>query len=419
MRSAIHQQSSLETPEFSSESGRKRSPRLVSPLGVPISFAVKFADRTEKRVGPGEPAFVVHAASPKQFEKLLAADGYSAAMAFVRGEFSLEGDLASAIRFYRAQSHSRFHEFLVKLVLLFGPARWETLFQSRERAAHNIRYHYDQPTEFYEQFLDSRLVYSCAYFKTPGMSLDQAQLEKLDLVCRKLDVHPGEAFLDVGCGWGALVRHAATTYGANATGCTLSHRQFEYASRRREAQGRSGSIDILLRDYRGLEGRFDKIASVGMFEHVGRKRLGAYFEKLFGLVSNGGLVLNHGIMRPENFHDEAETVFLRRKVFPGADVPYLSEVIEAAERAGFELLDVENLRPHYGLTCRTWVQNLQAHSAECRRLVGEFVYRSWLVALAASEVNFTDGTMNLCQVLLQKPGAPRRRPMTREYMYAR
>jgi cyclopropane-fatty-acyl-phospholipid synthase len=419
MRSAVRPQSPFETSEFSSHAGQARSLRDASLPSAPISYMVKFADHTEKRVGSGEPAFVVCAAGPEQFEKLLAADGYSAAMAFTRGEFSLEGDLAAAIRFYRAHSHSRFRELLVNLALHLGPAQWEVWFQSRERAARNVRYHYDQPAEFYQQFLDSRLVYSCAYFKAPGMSLDQAQLEKLDLVCRKLDLQSGETFLDVGCGWGALVRHAAEKYGATATGCTLSHQQFEYASRRREVPGRGGSLDILLRDYRDLEGPYDKIASVGMFEHVGRKRLAVYFEKLFGLVSSGGRVLNHGIIRPESFHDDAETVFLRRKVFPGADVPYLREVIQAAERAGFELLDVENLRPHYALTCRAWVRNLQSHSAECRRLTGESVYRSWLVALAASEVNFAEGMLNLCQVLLQKPGAQGQRPMTREYMYAR
>ncbi len=169
-------------------------------------------------------------------------------------------------------------------------------------------------------------------------------------------------------------------------------------------------------DYRELGGCFDKIASVGMFEHIGRRRLNEYFGKLFALLPPGGLLLNHGIMRPPSSQSSPETIFLSQKVFPGSHLSPLAEVIGSAEQAGFEVLDVENLRPHYALTLRAWVRNLQARASECLRIVDEATYRTWLIALAASEANFADGAMNVHQVLLQKPGAPGNRRLTRVYM---
>lgn len=392
--------------------------RLSAREAASTSFAAKFADGSRKVFGPGEPVFEIQVATPEHLEKLLSGNAYSTATAFVRGEFFIAGDFAAAIRYHRSLRGAHLGDTLGMALAYLGRTGSEILFPARARAALNVRYHYDLPVDFYKQFLDSRLVYSCAYFPSPEDSLEHAQCAKLDLICRKLDLREGETFLDVGCGWGALVMHAAEQFGAAATGCTLSRQQFEYANRLRDIHPSTGDSTFLMSDYGELGGRFHKIASVGMFEHIGRGRLQEYFEKLFALLSPGGLLLNHGIMRPAYSRVSPETDFLRRRVFPGTHLYALDEVIRCAEEAKFEVLDVENLRPHYALTLRAWVRNLQERAAECSRIAGEAAYRSWLIGFAASEANFADGYMNVHQVLLQKPGAPGSRRLTRSYMAA-
>ncbi|MFZ0637381.1 MAG: cyclopropane-fatty-acyl-phospholipid synthase family protein [Candidatus Acidiferrales bacterium] len=381
------------------------------------SYAVEYADGSFDRHGPGAPHFKILAATPSYLERLLALDAYSLATEFVRGGFSVEGDLVAAVRFYRARPHSRIQSGILAAIAKFGIGRLETWFQTKGRAARNIRFHYDQSNDFYRQFLDSRMVYSCAYFKEHDQSLDDAQLRKIEHICRKLDFKPGETFLDVGCGWGGLITHAAAEHGAISTGCTLSAAQFDFARELAAERGLGESLRVELSDYRDVEGPFDKIASVGMFEHVGRRRMKKYFDKLHRLLQPGGLLLNHGIMRPENAKENAETLFMRRKVFPGGEIPCLSDVIHSAEGSGFEVLDVENLRPHYALTCRAWVDRLQENAAQCLRYVDRSVYQTWLLAFAASAVCFQDGLLNLNQLLLYRPGNPSKRPFTREYIY--
>lgn len=291
----------------------------------------------QKSQAPGIPAYRVIARGECNPERIWRMDTYSAAMAFIQGEFDVEGDLIAAIA-ARFAVPRNWRDGVYAALARFSPARLESWFQTRARAAENIRYHYDCSNEFYQQFLDSRLVYSCAYFRQPEWSIEEAQLAKLDHICRKLDLQPGERFLDVGCGWGALVLHAAEHYGASATGCTLSRKQFAYAAQKAQESCAAKQIAILEADYRDLVERYDKIASVGMFEHVGRRRLGAYFRKMAELLSPDGLFLNHGIIRPEHVKDSAETLFLRRQVFPGGELPYLSDVVRTAATAGFEVL---------------------------------------------------------------------------------
>jgi cyclopropane-fatty-acyl-phospholipid synthase len=259
-------------------------------------------------------------------------------------------------------------------------------------------------------------VYSCAYFKEPGVALDQAQLAKLDHICRKLRVQNGDRFLDIGCGWGALVIHAAQSFGATASGCTLSNRQAEHAAKR-VRQERLAAVSIREMDYRDVTGQFDKIASVGMVEHVGRAQLETYFRRVYSLLAPNGLFLNHGITRPASVRSDASSMFIARKVFPGGEIVRLEDVIRAAERAGFEIQDVENLRRHYALTCRAWVERLDAHREACVESVGEESWRTWKLYLAGSAVAFEDGGLGLHQVLLSKKGASRATPMTRDYMY--
>jgi cyclopropane-fatty-acyl-phospholipid synthase len=256
------------------------------------------------------------------------------------------------------------------------------------------------------------MVYSCAYFHSPDTTLEDAQVAKLNHICRKLDLRPADRFLDVGCGWGALIEHAAAQYGAEATGCTLSRAQYTYATTRLDGRAR-----VLECDYRNLAACYDKIASVGMFEHVGRRRALQYFRKMADLLAPDGLFLNHAIARPQGVRDDAASLFLRRYIFPGGQFIHLYETICAAEDAGFEVLDVENLRSHYALTCRLWEQRLASSREAALRLVDERTFRAWRIWLAASALSFEDGFSSVYQVLLSKRGAPRRR-LTREHMYS-
>jgi cyclopropane-fatty-acyl-phospholipid synthase len=381
-------------------------------------YAVEYADGNFDLYGNGEPRFKILVETSSDFARLFKLDAYSLAMEFVMGRFSIEGDLVAAVHFYNAQAHSRVRAGFLAALAKFGIGRLESCFQTKARAAHNIRYHYDQSNDFYRQFLDSRMVYSCAYFKDGDQSLEEAQLRKLGHICRKLDLQRGETFLDVGCGWGGLIAYAAEECGAVSTGCTLSAEQFDFATRQAAERGLGRKMSVELSDYRDMKGSFDKIASVGMFEHVGRRRLKGYFETLQRLVRPGGLVLNHGITRPEHVHDGPETLFVRRKVFPGGELARLADVVRLAECAGFEVIDVENLRPHYALTCRAWARRLQENVTQCLRQVDPPVYRTWLLALAASAVFFDNGRLNINQLLLFKPGDASRRPFTREYIYA-
>jgi cyclopropane-fatty-acyl-phospholipid synthase len=344
-------------------------------------------------------------------------DAYSAGLAYVQGLIDVQGDLIEAVRYQLTRTGATWRRQLVDAVCRWTPWRLSQRWASRETTARNIRFHYDRSNEFYRQFLDSRLVYSCAYFKEPGDSLDEAQVAKLDHICRKLRVQNGDRFLDIGCGWGALVIHAAQCFGATASGCTLSNRQAEHATERVRQERLAAAVSIREMDYRDISGEFDKIASVGMFEHVGRAQLETYFRKIYGLLAPAGLFLNHGITRPASVQADASSMFIARKVFPGGQIVRLEDVVRAAERAGFEVQDVENLRRHYALTCRAWVERLDAHREACVELVGEESWRTWKLYLAGSAVAFEDGGLGLHQVLLSKKGDSRATPMTREYMY--
>jgi cyclopropane-fatty-acyl-phospholipid synthase len=247
------------------------------------------------------------------------------------------------------------------------------------------------------------MVYSCAYFPSLDTTLEDAQVAKLNRICRKLDLQPGERFLDVGCGWGALVECAAARYGAHAVGCTLSQAQYTYAAARLD-----GRACVLECDYRDLDGRYDKIASVGVFEHVGRRRAPEYFRMIVDLLAPNGLFLHHAIARAQCAKDDAASLFMRRHIFPGGQLIHLHEMIRAAEDAGFEVLDIENLRPHYALTCRLWEQRLAANSEAALRLVDAPTFRAWRLWLAASSLSFEEGFSSVYQVLLSKCGAARR-----------
>jgi len=348
---------------------------------------------------------------------LASADAYSVARAFVKGEIEVQGDFIAGVRYQLSRSGSAWRRQFLDAVCRWDPWRLTQRWAGRESTARHIRFHYDRSNDFYQLFLGERMVYSCAYFKQPDATLDQAQSAKLDHICRKLRLQPDDRYLDIGCGWGALALEAAQQWGVSANGCTLSRRQFEYASQRVRAERLEHQVSIQEMDYRDLAGEFDKISSVGMFEQVGRAHLESYFRKIYALLAPDGLFLNHGITRPAPVQSDAQSLFIARNVFPGGQIVNLHDVIRSAERAGFEVLDVENLRRHYARTCRAWVDRLIAHREPCLKTVDPTTWRTWLLYLAGSAVAFDAGGLGLHQVLLAKRGANAAAPTTRDYMY--
>lgn len=359
------------------------------------------------------PVFTISATSKERLDAFQR-DTWSAAIAFIRGELDVEGDLVRAVQWQAAQTKSGLWASLLGVAARLARAG----YSRTGRPPRNIRFHYDRSNRFYATFLDSQMVYSCGYFRNPDDSLEQAQTAKLDYICRKLRMAPGQQFLDVGCGWGGLLFHAADRYGAVCTGCTLSRAQREFIEEKGTARGWRSGIKVLEADFQQVRGRFDKIASVGMFEHVGHRRLRSYFSHIAGLLADDGLFLNHAIARPQTAKDGPETLFLQKYVFPGGELLPISMVARAAEEAGFEVLDVENLRLHYAMTCRAWVSRLQASAEECLHMVSREVYRTWLLYLAASAASFQDARTDIYQTLLAKRSGHRRDPQTRAYMYA-
>ena len=275
---------------------------------------------------------------------------------------------------------------------------------SKDRDRQAIHYHYDLPTEFYSLWLDPGMVYSCAYFSNPEEDLDSAQVRKLDYICRKLRLRPGERLLDIGCGWGGLIIHAASHYGVECVGITLSVSQAEVARERLRSAGLSGRCRVEVSDYRDIdhELQYDKIVSVGMFEHVGEALLPDYFRVAWNLLRPGGVFLNHGIAYSATYRRRGPS-FTDRYVFPDGDLVPISTSIRAAELNGFELRDVESLREHYALTLHHWVQRLEAHREEVRRVTDETTYRIWRLYMAGSAHGFRTGRLNIYQVLFSKP----------------
>jgi cyclopropane-fatty-acyl-phospholipid synthase len=354
--------------------------------------------------------------------------------AFVEGWFDIEGRLEDAVDALERAVDSLPRLTLARLVPVVArlpspprddraaAAHLEGRPHSKVRDAAAVGFHYDQPVEFYRSFLGDDLVYSCAYWDDGVASLDAAQRAKLDYVLDKVRLRQGQSFLDIGCGWGSLVMRAAER-GANALGITLSRRQQEEAQRRIAERGLGARARVELRDYRDLDGRrFDAIASVGMVEHVGEKRLPEYFACAYQALRDGGLFLNHGITKQGRDGKPwiAGGSFIGRYVFPDGELLPFDMTARAAERAGFELRDVENLREHYTRTLRAWVENLARGYQAAVDATDWRTERIWRIYMAGSARNFALGRMGLMQTLLAKPGRDGGSdiPPTRRDLYA-
>jgi cyclopropane-fatty-acyl-phospholipid synthase len=339
------------------------------------------------------------------------------AEAYINGDAELEGDVREAIRgavqIARAMPPSLFKSE--------GPTNARHTKRGDREA---IRHHYDVSNEFYQLWLDPRMVYSCAYFKNEGDSLEAAQLQKLDHICTKLRLTPGDRFLDIGCGWGALVIRAASKYGVDATGITLSENQHRLANERIREAGLEGRCRVLLQDYRDApgEGVYDKIASVGMFEHVGLRNLPVYFNTVRRLLKEKGLFLNHGITTMDTSNRAVGMgagEFIGRYVFPRGELPHLHLVVHDMADQDLEVHDVESLRPHYAKTLGHWSDNFESRMDEAVAAASERTARIWRVYLAGCAHAFEQGWISIYQILASKQTKPGRAavPLTREYMY--
>lgn len=364
------------------------------------------------------PRFTLVFRRPTAVHAFLASpDELSLGESYLRDDFDIEGEIEGAIElaaYLVDHGHGAApHPFLATA---FGrpvsrevsgrlPARLEGVVHSLERDRKAIHYHYDLPPEFYALWLDRRMVYSCAYFATPEDELDAAQERKLDYICRKLRLRPGESLLDIGCGWGGLVMYAAEHFGVRAHGITLSVPQAEVARRRVQESGLGDRCRIEAGDYRDLQGaQYDKIVSVGMVEHVGEAMLAEYFARIRDLLRPRGAFLNHGIAASAVIRRQGAS-FAERYVFPDSELSPIHTMLRAAESSGFEVRDVESLREHYALTLRHWVRRLEAHADEARRLTNDPTYRTWRLYMAGSAYGFRIGRFNLYQCLLVKTEA--------------
>jgi cyclopropane-fatty-acyl-phospholipid synthase len=393
---------------------------LEQVLGGDLPIAIHAYDGS--RAGPADATTTVVVRSPDAIRRMVTAPGeLGLARAYVAGDLELDGDIFELLglqrQFQRLRVGPRQIAELVKLA--GGPrqlrppppppeeVRLRGRRHSQRRDAAAISHHYDVPTRFFELVLGPSMTYSCAVFASESTSLEDAQAAKLALVCQKLALQPGMRLLDVGCGWGSMVMHAAQHHGVEAVGVTLSHEQAVAATKRVADAGLADRVQIREQDYRDVtDGPFDAISSIGMFEHVGAEQLGRYFGHLLELLRPGGRLLNHGISRPRKRRPGVgRRSFIGRYVFPDGELCEVGTVVSAMQNNGFEARHLESLREHYGHTLRHWVANLEANWDEAVAEATPGRARVWRLYMAASAVNFEQGGIAVHQVLGARPYA--------------
>lgn len=404
----------------------------------PRDFAIRFWNGATWDAEPGQPSrFTLVIRHPGALRNMFwRPSDLALGEAYIYDDFDVEGDIESifALRDHIADPRKNAGKWLRCAALLLQlprngrhrpgigrlAARLEGARHSKERDRQAVTYHYDVSNEFFSLWLDNLMNYSCAYFESPDEDIDSAQRKKLAYLCRKLRLQAGEKLLDIGCGWGGLVMHAAREHGVQVRGITLSKPQAELANKRIQEAGLADRCRVEVRDYREIDEpeSFDKLVSVGMFEHVGEGQLGEYFNRAWRLLKPGGVFLNHGIGRAANTRRCLGPSFIDTYVFPDSDLLPIHATLRVAELSGFEVRDVENLREHYALTLRHWVRRLEAHQKQARRFTDEVTYRVWRLYMAGSAYGFEKGQINVYQTLLAKLDRGRSgMPLTRSGWY--
>jgi cyclopropane-fatty-acyl-phospholipid synthase len=396
------------------------APAIEAVLGAGLAVRIRFWDGSS--LGPHQAPATLVINSPTALRRLVwAPSELGLGRAYVAGEIDVDGDIFSAFELRDAfrngtadarirlslRAWLRVIQAARRLGALGLPpsappeeARLRGRLHSRMRDRQAISHHYDVSNDFYRLVLGRTMTYSCAYFERSNGTLDDAQRAKYDLICRKLGLKPGQRLLDVGCGWGGMLIHAAEVYGVEGVGVTLSEPQHDFAAKRVAEAGLGDRIEVRLQDYRDLRDRpYDAVSSIGMFEHVGVSQLGRYFDSIRGLVAPGGRFLNHAISRPPGRARFDRSSFIARYVFPDGELQEVGAVTSAMQAHGFEVRDVESLREHYALTLRAWVANLEDNWDEAVALVGLNRARIWRLYMAGSAVGFEAGRINVHQVL--------------------
>lgn len=386
---------------------------IRSQAALPLRLELWNGQRLD--FGQQAPRVTVRVPHASALTYLLTPSLFNLGKAYVEGEIEIEGrakeiiSVGNALARHTLRPEGRFSRLA------------RSLHHTRKKDAEAIRYHYDVSNDFYRLWLDENMVYSCAYFENGDENLGTAQLKKIDHILTKIRLQPGQTLLDVGCGWGALVIRAAQKFGAKSIGVTLSQNQFDLARERVKQAGLADRVDIRLEDYRDVSGTYDRITSVGMFEHVGEKHLPDYFSKLRSLLADDGVVMNHGITTTDP--DNGETAFgggefIERYVFPQGELAHIGTVLTAMQRGGLEVLDVENLRRHYAKTCGIWAENFEDQAERIRSTVDDKRFRIWRVYLAGCAYAFTQDWVSLYQVVCTKANRDASTlPWSRRYMY--
>lgn len=357
---------------------------------------------------------VLRIQSPEALAHLMRPSLASLGTAYVEGHLDFEGRMKDAF--------DKVAGFVSSLCPDSDRPRLRKARHTRKLDSESIAHHYDLSNDFYRLWLDENMVYSCAYFRSPDDTLEQAQIQKINHILNKIQLQPGERLLDIGCGWGALVIQAAKKYGARCVGITLSREQFDEATRRVQEAGLEERCEIRLQDYRDVTETFDKITSVGMFEHVGLNHLREYFRRIHDLLRDGGVAMNHGITSTDAESGESPYGggdFIGRYVFPNGELPHIGLLLKEMSAAGLETTDVENLRVHYARTLEHWSDRFEDNAMQLKEIAGDKRYRIWRAYLAGCAYGFANRWISLHQIVACKPGGEDGYPLplTREYMY--
>jgi len=376
-----------------------------------VSFQVQFWDGVKKSYGAGEPQFILTFATKRSAEHVLESGSLGFGEEYMAGDIQVEGDFRQLLRF-GADSAFLNLPIGLKAKLAFKHLR-QTSLNTLSRSTKHVAHHYDRGNDFYKLWLDESMAYSCAYFRYENDTLEQAQQQKYEHICRKLHLKAGETLIDIGCGWGGMLIYAAKHYGVRGVGYTLSKQQVEYAVDLVKRQGLSKEISIVLEDYRKIEGKFDKFVSVGMFEHVGKQFIPTFMEKLQSILNPGGIGLLHTIGQELPVPGDPWTL---KYIFPGGYIPTLDEIVRTMCEAKLIPTDVENLRPHYARTVEEWCARFEVNAKKIEAMYDASFVRMWRMFLNGCVANFRYGDMRLYHVLFTN-GLNNTMPLTREHLY--
>jgi cyclopropane-fatty-acyl-phospholipid synthase len=376
-----------------------------------VAFTVRFWDGDRANFGNGEPVFAINLRTSGTLKRIFARGATGFREEYVSGNIDITGDFQALMRLGSDEN--------IQGMKLSSWTRLNLLLQglcarnSLRKSPTNIAHHYDLGNDFYKEYLDESMAYSCAYFRSETDTLEQAQQQKYEHICRKLMLAEGESLVDIGCGWGGLLVYAAKRFGVQGVGCTLSKHQADYAKELLAGAGLEKSIEILLEDYRNVKGRFDKFVSVGMFEHVGKGFIPVFMKKVKDLLKPGGLGLLHAIGKECDTGCDPWTL---KYVFPGGYIPTLDQMVRTMGANGLVPIDIENLRLHYAATLDEWARRFELNAGKIAEKFGDSFVRMWRMYLNGCAAAFRWGDLRLYQIIFTN-GVNNSLPLTREHLY--